>query len=243
MSEQAQPNPDGDNLWQQFDAVEAQKQEELEAAYQQVEGYNAQMLNQVAGIEDTVFQVNGVIKDGETSYHDGQPEEIRGKSFMSLLYLQPDRQEQLSAQGEHYDTIKNQGDPHVIRGEVPERSNKLLQNLLESIDAKELKHRSSPNLTVWRGSIAGEPIEIDIHNAKVEIDNNGKKELVDSLWAYVCRADDGRADEPVDPVDIVSTESDTTIGINNSDEDKTTVEESGTLKNLRRRIFPKRRKF
>lgn len=235
-----------DELWQQFYTNELRLQEQAEHAYKEIEGYNAIFLNQLAGLEESVFHVVGEFGSDDDSRADLRPQEIRGQSYMTLLYLRPDTRETLQEQGEDPDTIENLGNPHIIRGEVPARTKQLLENLIKSLGATIVQEKSTPEKTVWRGDVAGEPVELDVYNTqqrKYGVDLDMK---VDTLWVYACKpfGDEDDADSANNP---------NSSKINPEDVDdegvalkSTYVAKDSKNKNKpkqRKRFFLKRRKF
>lgn len=193
MTEPQNPNPK-DDIWKEFDAAEAAKNERLEHDYQVIEGYNATMLNQIAGLEDTVFQLQGEITEDGLDPTSG-PNELRGKSLMSLLYLRPDRQQELYEQGETGEYAENNGNPYIIRGEVPERTQKLIDDLFASTGATKDKERSTPTWEVWKGDVAGQPIEFDVHKKTLKLMRGDREEVLPTLAIY---ANKGGRDLPAE---------------------------------------------
>ncbi len=181
-----------DDLWQAFDDNEISRAEKLEEQYRVIEGYNALLLNQVAGIEDSVFVLEGKITDDGIDTSDG-PSEFRGKTQMAILFLQPDRTKELIAQGEPGEHAELYGNPYVIRGEVPERTQKLIDELFLSTEATLDEDISSPELEVWKGNVAGVPVEFDVHKQTYRIITGNEEKLEKSLAIYVNRS---RADLP-----------------------------------------------
>ena len=84
---------------------------------------------------------------------------------MSLLYLQPDRRQELMEQGEDPEF----GNPHSIRGSVPERTKKLLDDLISESEAIKDEARSTPELTVWRGNIGGGANRALMYNQEIQL--------------------------------------------------------------------------
>lgn len=189
MTEPNAPQPP-DDLWSKFHANEISRAEKLEEQYKVIEGYNAHLLNQVAGIEDSVFMLEGRITDNGIDTSDG-PSEFRGKTHMAALFLQPDRREELVAQGEPGERVEHYGDPYVIRGEVPERTQRLIDELFASTEAVLDEGKSTPEWEVWKGNVAGAPIEFDVHKQTLRI-ITGKEEKTEktlAIYANRSRAD------------------------------------------------------
>lgn len=224
MTEQQPQQPSPDDLWKEFRDVELDFSERLEGRYREIEGYNALILNQIAGIEDSVLSIEGRITDGVLDPLAG-PEEMRLKPQMSLLYLQPDRREELYDQGESGDYVTLYADPHVIRGEVPSRTRQLIDDLFASTGATIDKDRSKPGLQVWKGDVAGQPIEFDVHKQPYRVIQGDKEKLVPTLSIYVNRVNRATTNETQEQAG----------GLTSSP--------SRPFSKLRRIIIPKRRKF
>lgn len=185
-----QEDPPSLAMWAQFDATNADAQERQEEAYKQIEEYNRALLNQVAGLEDVEFRlIAEITKDGEENDLRDTPPVIKGRPYMSILYLQPDRRQELMEQGEDPES----GNPYAIRGEVPERTTKLLDELIIGIEATKDEARSTAELTVWRGNIGGQPIELDFHTQDIKIHRGSDIQTIPSLHVYAVNPD--RMDE------------------------------------------------
>lgn len=259
MAEHSTPDPSSDPLWKEFDDIEARRAVADEAAYRQIEAYNSIILNQIVGLEDQDIAYQGQIHDGELYPHMGghKPK----TSFMQQLYLQPDREEELIAQGESPSTIRMYHNPQVIRGKVPERTSKLVQDLLTGIEATKDVERSKPAETIWRGNIAGEPIEIIIHTQKLkEYDGLvSQPRVIDTLSVFAQRPEketstalaETATNALIEPDhslvnEEVADKADESLDSSQDDTEATIQNENGRQKRwdkVRRRIFPKRRKF
>lgn len=179
------PDPHSSAMWEQFDDINSQSQEKLEQGYQEIEEYNRILLNQIAGLEYSEFQLVGEIKTAGQVDSTDSPSVIKGRPFMSLLYLQPDRRQELMDQGED----PEQGNPYSIKGTVPERTQKLLDDLIFGIEATKDETRSTPELTVWRGNIGGESVELDVYNQEIQLHTGNDVQRMPSLHVYACRPD------------------------------------------------------
>lgn len=258
--------PPPEDLWQDFHKAEAASAEQLEEQYKVIEGYNSKMLNQVAGIEDAVFELQGRIGEDGIDPLEGQGE-IRGKSsFMSLLYLKPDTREYLVQQGEVPQVADLNGNPYVIRGEVPARTQKLIDDLFASTGAVKDNERSKPTWEVWKGDVAGQPIEFDVYRHVHKLIRGDHEEEVPTLAIYVNK---GGRDLPTQVGQTVKGTF-ASLGarvIDAQDEDRTdeAIDELGEssrnaaekalrsidrsqarskfFQNMRNKIFPKRKKY
>ena len=180
------PDPHSSAMWEQFDVIDTQSKEQLEEDYQEIEEYNRRLLNQIAGLEHSEFKIIGEINNDSQIDTTSAPSIIKGRPFMSLLYLQPDRRQELMEQGEDPEF----GNPHSIRGSVPERTKKLLDDLISGVEAIKDEARSTPELTVWRGNIGGEPIELDVYSQEIQLHKGSEVQRVPSLHVYACRPDE-----------------------------------------------------
>ncbi len=148
-----------DSTWADFDAVNKQEQEALEQAYQEVEGWNSVLLNQVAGIEDVNLTLVRKLSDSPDDEH--MPgDKMSLKTTNALLYLRPDTRSKLYDQGEPDAVIHAQGDPYTVTGDVPPRTQKLIDDLLASTSATHDTEHSTAEDEIWRGDVAGQPIKI-----------------------------------------------------------------------------------
>lgn len=229
-----------DNLWEDFDKAEALASQQMEERYQEIEGYNAEFINQIVGITDSVYRVDGVIESGERR-STGDTGEIRAKPFRSLMFVQPDRRQDLINQGETKDSAAHYGDPHVIRGEVPQRSQKLIDDLLSSCSAVLDKERSEPEMDVYRGNVAGQPIDFEIHKQVLNISVDSRKFSEDTMFIWIEKVKDH-------PRDDGRTDIDSEKGENESDGQPQPDESSPRKSNskfraIRNRIFPPRKKY
>lgn len=148
------PEP-GDATWKDFDAAEQARQAEIELQYQVIEGFNRALLNQVAGIEDDHLDVVEASPKGESE----EPQKhLTLLSAMPSLYLKP----ALTPETIGKDAARDPyiGDPYVIAGEIPPRSQQLIDDMLAGIEASLDEGASTPGEEIWRGNIAGVPIEI-----------------------------------------------------------------------------------
>jgi hypothetical protein len=233
MTEEQHQPPD--DLWAEFQAVNDAKNERLEQRYKEIEDYNAIMLNQVAGIEDSVFEIKGRLTD-EGIDPFGGPDEIRGKPFRSLLFLQPDIRQDLQAQGESGQNIVMYGDPHVIRGEISPRTQKLVEDLFASTNATKDDRRSKPTWEIWRGDVAGQPIEFDVHKDVLRQTKGSEETVIPTLAIYVNRRDAYAKLYDLGANHKVGAEK----GI---DSNKRKPDRREFMDRLRGKIFPKRRKY
>ncbi len=161
MTEPTPQSPNNDPLWQQFHAAEAQSDVALEVRYQEIEGFNAHILNLVAGIQDSEFKLQGVLGDKPEDPDNPMPETLVLKqTHENFLFLQPDRRDELHQQGE--DAFL--GDPYVIRGDVSPRTQKLIEDMFTSTEATLDKEHSTPTIEIWRGNVAGTPIHFEKRN-------------------------------------------------------------------------------
>lgn len=174
MSDMPMPQPEPstpgqeDPLWSQFDAVSAEKDDQLEKDYKQIAHYNNILLNRVAGLEDSVFTIPS--EDGQST------SELRGSSQDVLLYLRPDRKKQLYEANEHH-RIHPEGDPYTITGPVPERTTKMLDEMLKGIEAKQDEEHSTPSQEVYMGNIGGQLIKVIFyHQTHTISDGKSQKE-------------------------------------------------------------------
>lgn len=163
-----EPQEPNDEIWQQFNADTAERLEREEVAYQEVEDYNRHLLNQIVGLEDAHF----------TSL-DGQAPDLTLKPSTSRLFLRPDRQMELHNQGEN----SRNGDPYVITGDIPPRSQKLLDDMLQGINAKVDESKSEPDKTVYRGEIGGQPLEVVIHRQVYKLITENEEKLATRTFA------------------------------------------------------------
>lgn len=146
-----------DPLWAELDYAESKEQEELEAGYKEVEGWNAALLNQVAGLQGMGLNLIGRLGDGSD---EGNPpfDMSAHKPTNSLLYLRPDTREKLYAQGELPYAIHSEGDPYTITGDVPSRAKKLIDDLIANTSSKLDAENSTPDKEIWHGDVAGQPV-------------------------------------------------------------------------------------
>lgn len=160
MSDSTQPPQDP--LWGSFDQVDAEHAARLEEGYKQVEGYNAELLNQVASIADSNLKLVGSLSENPQA-----PPDL-SLVRQATLYLRPDRQGELSDQGERASVTYEDGFPYSIVGDIPPRSQKLIEDLLTSTEAVMNEPDSTPTEEIWSGNIAGEPIDLVLfHKTKI----------------------------------------------------------------------------
>lgn len=258
-----QGTPPPDDVWREFDAGEAARAEQIEEQYRVIEGYNAHLLNQVAGIEDSVYTLEGRITDEGIDRSEG-PRELRGKTHMAGLFLQPDRRKELHDQGETGEYAELYGSPYVIRGEVPERTQRLVDELFASTEAVMDQERSTPDWEIWVGNVAGAPVEFDVHKQTLRIIAGQEERSEKTLSIYANRV---RRDMPTEIGQTV-TDALASTGVKVVDEDGTDITDASIdaagdsarksaqkalnsinrqqarrkkFEGLRRRIFPSRR--
>ena len=174
---------DDDPTWGDFDAAERSKADRLEEDYLEVEAFNRALLNQVAGLEYSELELEEVISKGSDS---PVPHTLKLSPTNALLYLRPDRRKQLHDVGEKGSVVFDDGDPHVIVGRIPRRTQELIENLLAGIEAKVDNNRSTPDEEMWIGNIAGQPIEVVKYRSTLSriVDDRTITEPMLSMRAY-----------------------------------------------------------
>ena len=148
-----------DPFWQEFEAAEIEKQDKLEKQYREIEHYNAKLLNMVAGLEASGLQYVEPISEEPTG-----PAPDLSDMRNTLLYLQPDRREELY-EVEGGELAERAGNPHVITGDIPPRTQQLIENLLASIDAKKDEAQSNDTQEIWHGVVGTQPVKIIISHS------------------------------------------------------------------------------
>lgn len=177
-----QPQP-VDPFWEDFEVSGQKREAQLEADYKTIEGYNRILLNQVAGLEDDVLVPEEMLNEGPEDFDPSIGLKI--VTANALLFLRPDRRAEISQSGEQKRVLTD-GDPHTITGVVPERTQKLIDDLLTGIEAHPNQERSTTSEEAWVGNIAGQPIEIVKHRGiltKGTGDNETREPLL-SIRAY-----------------------------------------------------------
>lgn len=192
----AEEQPSSSDLWKELDELNEQEAVELEADYQKIEGYNRRLLNQLAGLESSTHVVEGRIdNDSKIQEAEELSKELKGRTISALLFLRPDYRDKLIEQGEPAEDVDLFADPYFIRGEVPERTDPLINDLISGLEAKEDTERSKPGLEVFIGNLAGEPIEIRItNNYFTRTTLNGEDKGFNSL-SVRCYVPQSRLDE------------------------------------------------
>lgn len=223
MAEQQSHEPP-DDVWRSFRAAEGvQETERLEGWYRTIEGQNARSLHQVVGLEDLTFTDQEPV--GTPDYPDDDTKENKLRVHLNPVLLQPDRRQEYIDYGVAPETAHLFGDPYVIRGEVPPRTQKLIEDLFASTNAKKDDKASTLELEVWRGDVAGEPVEFDVYRFIDQINIEG-----------------GSINVPTLSIRVVGVPSDTTKRVEqevaerrgpsvswvNEEEEATTEEDSGT---------------
>ena len=173
--------PPIDPTWDKFEAAE---QARLEERYQGVEEHNRFKLNMAAGLEDLTLPVTRSGEDLEGA----QITVSGGGAVTSVeLLLRPDRRTEFQEAGESDTRAWANGEAAIVVGPVPERTQKLMDDLLAGVEAQPDTGRSTPTEEMWTGSVAGQPVWIARYHdvAQVEDDKGEKVELpLISMRAY-----------------------------------------------------------
>jgi hypothetical protein len=171
-----------DPTWDAFDKAEKEKAAQLEAAYQATEQNNSYLLNQLAGIEDMELTLVRGLSDAAT---DG-PQRLNLPVTNASLYLRPDRREELQQQGEDDLVVNSKGNPFTIVGDIPPRTEKLIEDLIKHTEAVPNQTDSTQLEEIWSGNIAGQPIELVFYHQSrtVILPDNETTEPVLSLRAF-----------------------------------------------------------
>jgi hypothetical protein len=148
-------------VWAAFDAAE---QGVIQERYRQIEQRNQQTLNLAAGLEDYSVPIVG----GGVGV-DGQVLEISGGDQVSSfeLQLRPDTRAELAGDGLSAHDAWAKGEGSVLVGDVPERTQRLMDDLLRGIEGQLDEARSTPETEMWAGNVAGQPVWVDRHHDTV----------------------------------------------------------------------------
>lgn len=155
-------NPAPDPLWDELRGIEEKNKQSVDEAYKTVEGYNAHLLNQVAGITDAEFVLVKKLSGDADDSEPGEKLVLPQKS--ALLYLRPDTRAQLHESGESVELAHDGGDPHTITGEIPERTKKLIADLLANTSAEQDEEHSTLDQEIWYGDVAGQRIKFVMYH-------------------------------------------------------------------------------
>lgn len=192
----AEEHPSSSDLWKELDTLNEQEAIELEADYQKIEGYNRRLLNQLAGLVPSTYVIEGKVDDDSSNLEaEESPKKLEGRTISALLFLRPDYRDKLIDQGEPMADVAMFADPHTIRGEVPERTKQLINDLLSGLEAEKDTELSKPNIEVFMGNLANEPIEVHIiNNHYIRTTLDGDDKGFDSLTVR-CYVPQSRLDE------------------------------------------------
>jgi len=159
MTSEDQQASGSDPTWGEFNAVVAEKTAQLEADYQEIVGFNEALINQTVRLEVSKFWLRDPNSVDQDISADSKPD-LTGYPLSSFLYLRPDRQKEIFDDTHDSGKAHDEGDPYVITGEVPERTKKLIDDLLKSVEAVLDEKRSTPTNEVWVGNVAGQTFNI-----------------------------------------------------------------------------------
>jgi hypothetical protein len=139
-----------DALWEDFERTA----DPLEREYLAIEELNEILIRMVAGAPLTTQQLQ-IAKMADLGI------KINGNLKEAVLFLRPDHRMDLVAQGLPKEEAELQGNPHLIVGDVPERTATLVKDLLTKLGASYSSKitRPGPPKAVL-GNIDGAEVEI-----------------------------------------------------------------------------------
>ncbi len=177
------PEQPSSDLWTDFNRAEAQATDRLEEGYRLIEQQNAIILTELVGLEFVEVDqgIPGVVRPVE--------DKLKMRSAIQGLFLQPDRREELVAeQGVSQKDAIYYGDPHCIRGPIPERTTQLIEDLLQSIsafkDEDESEHKRG--IEVWVGDVYGRAVKIYRYEKVDVISSGSSRKEIPILYMNAC---------------------------------------------------------
>ena len=176
-----------DPTWANFDQVMGEVADKLEEDYRRVEGFNATILNRVTGLSPLGFRTEDTPAEGVDSLPSGD----RFDAFVDnyKLFLKPDYTQKFTNEGESPVDALIHGDPFSVYGEMPPRTQALIDDLLSSTSSALDEQRSTPGQEIWRGNVAGQPIEFVVSRQSYpSFDNTGHITYIPQLTMNVYRA-------------------------------------------------------
>lgn len=175
------PEQPSSDLWTDFNRAEAQAAEQLEEGYRLIEEQNANILTQLVGLEYVEVDqgIPGVVRPLD--------DKLKLRSAIQGLFLQPDRREELVAeQGLSQKDAIYYGDPHCIRGPIPERTTQLIEDLLQSISAVKDDSKRTDGIEVWGGDVYGRAVKIYRYEKVDVVSSGSSRKEIPILYMNAC---------------------------------------------------------